>query len=272
MKKLILVIFLMLPAAAGADESSVAQAVTIAAQADGDYDSSKYPFGAVAASGITRCAHKNTSQITMQDLSPIDLQGRWHFKIRHKDKPSDVLDVTGMIEYTKTINNENYYFYGVPLENKGNLIKFGPDCAYIRNLKYPVFSFIFLDVELEPQMRFMQYPMKAGDSWKADSEGVVDILGLFKIKMKTNARFNVLSVEDVLVDGRLLHVYKIENLVERGTDGKIFREVDWFAAGSGLMYQDTEAYTLELEKYSPGPDNRERFLKMTVPADLPAKL
>lgn len=268
MKSFTLGLILLLTTAVYAAVTTGPTPVTLTPRVVDDYDSAKYPFGVVAASGTTLCVHKNISQITMQDLSPIDLQGRWHFKIRHKDKPNEVLDVTGLIEYTQVIDGEQYYFYGVPLENKGNTIRFAREGAYIRNIKYPVFSFIFLDVQFEPQLRFMQYPMKPGDSWTSDSEGVVDILGLFKVKMRTNAKFNVLAEVDIPVDGRMLHVYKVESFVERGSDGKKFREEDWFGAGSGLMYQETDSYTLELQKYSPGPDNAERFNKLTVPVPL----
>jgi hypothetical protein len=271
MKKIFAALLLVIPAVVCADNvtqtASVTQtaAVTRTAQPAGDYDGSKYTFGDLGGSGTTLCAHKNVSSITLQDLSPRGAQDRWYFKIRYKDKPSEVRDVIGLVEYTKNIDGQDYYFFGVPLENKGNLVRFTNDGTYIRNLKYPVFSFIFLDVLLDPQIKYLQFPMKPGDRWDNDSEGAIDILALFRLKMKTTAKFDVMAVKDVPVDGRMLHVYMLENFATRGTDGKIFREEDWFGAGVGLMYIDTETYTLELKKFVPGPDSEERFRLLTVP-------
>ncbi|HRU40246.1 MAG TPA: hypothetical protein P5511_10235, partial [Candidatus Goldiibacteriota bacterium] len=169
---------------------------------------------------VKACFHKKISKAVMQDLSPLDLEGRWYFKIGYKERQKEVRDVIGMIEYTKDIDGIKHYFYGVPLENKGNLIRFSADSAHIRNLKFPVFSFIFLDVELSPPIKYVKFPMAPGDEWAENSTGLIDVLGLFKVKMKTTAKFRVTAVEDVPVDGRMIHVYKIENLITRGDDGK----------------------------------------------------
>jgi hypothetical protein len=227
------------------------------------------PFGYMETTGLTTCAHKNLASMDAFSLSPMSLGDRWYFRVKYKDKPNEIKCETGFIEYTKTIDGKTYYFYSLPEDNKGNLVHFTDTGAYIRNLKYPVFSFIFLDVQLDPEIKFTQFPMKPGDEWNIDSEGSIDILGLVKLKMKTTAKFKVLAEEDLPVDGRLFHVYKVQNLVERGSDGKIFREEDWFAAGVGLIYINTEAYTLELDKYAPGPDDRKRFEELTVP--IPAR-
>lgn len=265
MKNILVVILCLLPAAVFAGASGAGEPVSPSAEASPVYDGSKFPFGDLAGSGNTRCVHKNVPVIGLQDLSPRGKDDRWYFKISYKDKPSEVRDVIGLVEYTKNIDGQDYYFFGVPLENKGNLVKFTKDGAFIRNLKYPVFSFIFLDVLLDPLIKYIQFPMKAGDTWDNTSEGSIDILAFFRVKMKTTAKFNVIAVEDVPVDGRMLHVYRIENFATRGTDGKVFREEDWFGAGAGLMYIDTEQYTLELQKFVPGPESVERFNLLTTP-------
>lgn len=265
MKKIFFIMILLLPAVIFAGATADKMDVTATAEIDGGYDPSKYPFNDLPGLGTMLCAHKNIPALTMAELNPADVKSRWMFKLSYKDKPQEIRDVIGLIEYTKVIDGVDYTFYGVPLENKGNLVRFTSDAAYIRNLKYPVFSLFFLDVQLEPQMKYEIFPMKTGDEWKQEAEGIVDVLGLFKVKIKTKTGFKVLAVEDVPVDGRWVHVYKVENLVERGNDGKISREVDWFGAGVGLMYIDTEAYILELQKYIPGPDSVDEFLKWTVP-------
>ena len=50
----------------------------------------------------------------------------------------------------------------MPLENKGNLVRFDKNGAYIKNLKFPVFSIIFLDVELQPEIHYLKFPPKIG--------------------------------------------------------------------------------------------------------------
>ncbi len=208
-------------------------------------------FGYLGNSAVTVCVHDKKRVIDWQSLSPLDLKGKWHFRLKHKDRVADVADVLGLIEYTTVIDENNYYFYSVPEENKGNLIRFTDKGAFIRKLKFQVFSFIFVDVELEPEIQYLRFPMKAGDEWEEKSTGTVDLLGLIKITKQTTAKFKVAKELDVLVEGKVVHVYVTTSEIDRG-DGKIFHEEDWFGEGTGLMYSDTEAYTLELESYEPG--------------------
>ena len=149
----------------------------------------------------------------------------------------------------------------MPLENKGNLVRIAPEGIYMRDLKYPVFSFIFLDVLLQPEIEYAKFPLKTGDTWKESSTGCIDLL-IFKIKKDTTSTFTVTGEVDVPINGRMVHAYKTTNLIESG-DRKPFVEEDWFAEGIGLMYQNTETYVLELQSYEPGPDFRESFESKT---------
>jgi hypothetical protein len=208
-------------------------------------------FGYLKTTMLTGCAHTSAGAKDWQCLSPLSQKDRWQFRIMHKDNPSQVLNVTGLIEYTKAENGKNYYFYGVPLENKGNLVRFDKDGAYIKNLKFPVFSFIFLDVELQPEIHYLKFPPKIGEAWTEISTGVVKLLGLFPIKVQSKTKFMVDSQADVLLAGKPVHVYIIKSEIDRG-DGKIFKEETWYGEGVGLMYSDTETYTMELLEYIPG--------------------
>lgn len=221
-------------------------------------------FGTLPGRATRDCVHKFKGKFDWQTLSPIDLHGKWNFRIMHKDKPSEILDVLGKIEYTKKIDGNDYYFYGVPLENKGNLVRFDDKGAHIRQLKFPVFNIIFLDVELSPELNYVRFPMKVGDEWTLDSTGTVELLGFIKIKQPTTTTFKLEDILDVPVNGRVFHVYRVINIVDR-KDGKIFREEQWYAAGIGLIYSDTETYTLELKSYEPGPENEKSFLENTIP-------
>jgi hypothetical protein len=206
-------------------------------------------FGSMTAEKITCCARDSRKPIDWLTLSPQDLGARWEYKIIHKDKPNEILDIVGLIESKTKINGEDYYYYCVPVENKGNLIRFTQDGAYIRRLKFPVFSWVFLDVELEPEIRYLQFPMKAGDEWSAESTGVVTLFGMFKVKQKTTTRFRVTGETDIPFGGKTVHVYKITNDIDKG-EGKIVHEEDWFGLGIGLMYSNTETYTIELMKFT----------------------
>ena len=208
-------------------------------------------FGYLKKTMLTGCAHTSDKAKDWQCLSPLSRNDRWQFRIMHKDNPSQVLNVTGLIEYTSYENGNNYYFYGVPLENKGNLVRFDKNGAYIKNLKFPVFSIIFLDVELQPEIHYLKFPPKIGEEWTETSTGVVKLLGLFPIKVQSKTKFMLDSQADVLLSGKPVHVYIIKSEIDRG-DGKIFKEETWYGEGVGLMYSDTETYTLELLEYIPG--------------------
>jgi hypothetical protein len=208
-------------------------------------------FGTVAASFTTACVHTKMKMTDWQVISPISMTDRWYFRIKHKDKPEELLNVTGLID-SHTINKGlDYYYYYVPLENKGNVVRFTKEAAYIKNLKFPVFGFIFLDVVLEPEIQYMKFPLVTGDTWESKSTGTVQLMNFLKLSRQTSAKFTVLEQGDVTINGKSEHVFRIANDIDKG-DGKITHEEDWYAVNIGLIYQNTDAYTLEIVKYVPG--------------------
>jgi hypothetical protein len=264
MKKiLLLTIFILLvqPAArAGADGAAEAKKEVESQPAN--LEKSIPEFGYMKSAAVSKCTHKKGFS-DWQALSPIDMEGKWYFRMMYKEKPSDIKNVLGVIEYSTDIKDEKFYFYGVPSENKGNLVRFTPQGAFIRKLKYPVFSFIFLDVELDPEIQYLVFPLTPGSEWEIKAVGFVDILALFRIKVPSTARFKASAVEDVVVNGRALHTYKISSEIQKG-DGKAAKEENWFAAGVGLIYSETDSYTLELVEYVPGEKWRPRYEELTT--------
>lgn len=223
-----------------------------------------YGFNSMPSRATTTCVHHFNKNFEWQDISPADVKDRWNFKIRHKDNPSQILDVTGLLEYKRTIKNADYYFYGVPLENKGNLVRFAHEGAYIRKLKFPIFNFMFFDVELDPEILYLRFPMKIGDEWKVESYGTVKFFAFFKISRKMTVKFKLDAVYDVPMNGRIFHVFKTVSVIDRG-DGKTSRQEAWFGAGVGLMYSDTEAYALELQSFEPGPASIKNYELYSIP-------
>src|SRR5208337_3984088 len=158
---------------------------------------------------------------------------------------------------TKAIDGKSYYYYSVPEENKKNLVRFTGEGAYIRGLTYPLFNFIFLDVALDPEIQYLRFPVVVDDSWELTSTGRVTLLNFININKDTTAKFRILGEADILFQGKKVHVFKVEDKIDKG-DGDYAREETWYGEGIGLVYQDTEAYTLELYKFDPGNDNTKK--------------
>jgi hypothetical protein len=215
--------------------------------------SAEVPFGTLESSATTLCVSVSDTLKDWQTLSPINMQDRWYFRIRHKDRPDDIHNVVGLIDSKFTLGGNDYYYYFVPQENKGNVVRFTKDGAYIRNLKFPVFGFIFLDVLLDPEIEYLKFPMKTGDTWESDSTGTVFLLNMIKITRKTSAKFTVLGEDDIILSGKKEHVFRVASDIDKG-DGKVEHEEQWFCVNIGMIYQSTDAYTLELYKFVPGND------------------
>lgn len=211
------------------------------------------PFGSLAASATSQCASVSGTLKDWQSLSPVDLRDRWYFRIKHKDRPDEIANVVGLIDSKFNLNGNDYYYYFVPQENKGNVVRFTKEGAYLRNLKFPVFGFIFLDVLLDPEIEYLKFPMKTGDTWESDSTGTVFLLNMIKITRKTSAKFTVLGESDIMLSGKKEHVFRVASDIDRG-DGRIEHEEQWFCVNIGMIYQSTDAYTLELYKFVPGTD------------------
>jgi hypothetical protein len=225
------------------------------------------PFGTMAASATTLCASVSDSIKDWQELSPLDMGARWYFRIAHKDAPANIRNVVGLLDSKTVLNGSDYYYYFVPQENKGNVVRFTKEGAYIRNLKFPVFGFIFVDVLLDPEIMYLKFPLKTGDTWSSESTGTVFLLNLFKIVRKTHARFTVTGEADIMLDGKKEHVFKVTDDIDKG-DGKTEHEEQWFGVNLGMIYQDTDAYTLELYKHVAGSDNGADKGQTTAPSGI----
>jgi hypothetical protein len=101
----------------------------------------------------------------------------------------------------------------------------------------------------------MRYPVITGDSWESKSIGTVTLFNFIKINRDATTKFKILGEADVTFEGKKVRVFKIQDIIDKGSDG-FDTEETWYAAGIGLIYQDTKAYTLELYKFEPGAENK----------------
>lgn len=270
MKKAAMIIMALMTAgfiSAGSRLSDHGEQVTISAQAG-----QTAPFGYMAASATTVCAHTKLKITNWQWLAPQDMNARWYFRIKHKDKPEEITDVTGLLDSKTVINGNDYYYYYVPLENKGNIVRYTKDGAFIRNLKFPIFGFIFLDVVLDPEINYLRFPVVPGDQWISKSTGTVELMKFFKVSKSTTTKFTVLDPVDVIIDGKIEHAFRIASEIDKG-EGKIDHEENWYAVNIGLIYQNTEAYTIEIVKFTPGsaPDDMHNISNGDKSVNLPGK-
>ncbi len=229
--------------------------------------STDVPYGAMFASATTICASLSATIKDWQVISPLNMKGRWHFRMIHKDKPNTILNVVGLLDSKTVINGNDYYYYFVPAENKGNVVRFTKDGAFIRNLKFPVFGFIFVDVLLEPEMQYLKFPLVKGDTWESKATGTVFLMNFFKITRQTSAKFTVLDEVEAVIDGKKTHIFRIASEIDEG-DGKIGHEEHWYAMDIGLVYQNTDAYNLEIYKYLPDGEVVTDAQADTTPAKL----
>ena len=242
------------------DEGTPETGVTFTAKAG-----QPVPFGYMVASATTVCAKVKLTD--WQVISPVDMKARWYFRIKHKDKPEEILNVTGLIQTKTAINNADYYYYFVPLENKGNIVHFTSDGAYIRNLKFPVFSILFLDVVLDPEIHYLHFPFVVGEQWTEKSTGTVTLMNFFKVTKSTTTKFNAYDEADITINGKTEHVFRVKSEIDKG-EGKLDHEENWYAVNIGLVYQDTEAYTLELVKFVPGSEMNNLLEADAAPEDV----
>jgi hypothetical protein len=251
MKRVLIVLTMIFAAAAvfAAESRAQASGVTPAAQEMIEpVPTSEPPFGALFASATTACAKAKVEN--WQSLSPIDPGNKWYFRMFYKDHPNEIKKVTGFMAPEKIIDGKSYYYYSVPEEKKGNLVRFSAEGGFLKNLDFPIFNLIFLDVSLSPEIQYLRFPVTAGDSWTANSTGTVDLLNFIKIKKDTVTEFHVIGEADVTLQGKKEHVFMVKDRVDKG-NGKYATEEAWYAVGIGLIYQETEAYVLELYGFEP---------------------
>jgi len=185
------------------------------------------------------------------DYSPTDMNSLWRYKWYEKKNPSNVMEFRAHIEYKQEIGGKTYYCYYSPANNLKNVTRITEDGAFIRTIKYPmpVLGFIYVDVDLNPEMQFIKCPLKVGDKWEQASTGTVKFLGIFNITRNARAKFEVIGRDTINIGGKQVEIYKLKTEIDDGS-GTFKKSEQWFGKGVGYVMEDNEYYNLMLEDYS----------------------
>lgn len=183
--------------------------------------------------------------------SPTDMGSVWHYKWFEKKNPSDVREFRAKIQYHMVISGMDYYCYYSPATNLKNVVRITEDGAYIRTIKFPVpvLSFLYVDVDLDPEVEFLKCPLKTGDKWEQDSKGTIRILGLFPVTRDVRARFEATGKDMMKIGDRDVEVYKLKTQIDDGS-GKFEDSEQWYGKGVGYVREDNKYYNLMLQDYS----------------------
>jgi hypothetical protein len=219
------------------------------------YEPQELPFGSLVASATTVSAI--TKLTDGQSIIPDNPGAKWYFRVIYKNHPNEIKKVVGYMYPEEVIDGKSYYYYSIPEEQKGNHVRVTDEGAFIKTLDFPLFSFMFFEVVLDPEIQYLRFPLIVGDSWVSKSTGTITLLNFIKINRDAITKFKVLGEVDATLKGKKVHAYKVQDTIDKG-NGEYAKEETWYAIGIGIIYQDTEAYTMELYGFESGIDNAQK--------------
>jgi hypothetical protein len=200
---------------------------------------------------------KETSDFDPAVFLPADTAAVWQYKFYKKNSAAGWKNITARILYTEEYNGNFYYCYASPAEHIKNLIRVDGTGAYIRQIKYPLpfLNFLHMDVDLEPEVQFMKFPLYKNEEWESDTKGLIKSLGLFTFTVDIKVKFHVISISLEKSDGKNIRTVKIKTVSKIG-NGVREESEQWYGENVGYIMEDNKDYRLVLDKFEPGRRQR----------------
>jgi len=185
-----------------------------------------------------------------ENYCPIGLNLSWTYSFFSKKENRQKDDIPAVMQKTEKINGIECYVYNVPSKKMAYFITRDAAGVYIRSARVslPVFSFINMDIDLDPPMCAGRFPLKDGDSWKYDGTAKVRMLVFINIEKKLSVKFIVSGREKVTANGVAFNAYHIHAVSSRRwQDDEPVTGDAWLAENTGVVRAETKNSLIELK-------------------------
>ncbi len=183
------------------------------------------------------------------EVYPVSSDLSWKYKGQMKNNPSQKLDFTAKVLQTRKIGGKEYAYYSAPKVDTRFMVRTDENGAYMKLVKYPfpVLKFMTVDVSLNPEIKFVSFPYKAGDEWKQEIKAEANLVP-FKLNRKIFVKFTVVGTDVFKLDGGEFTAYHVKMERDEGA-GTVRVEDNWFVEGIGFVRGETPEYSIELYEF-----------------------
>jgi hypothetical protein len=183
---------------------------------------------------------------------PLNEKSVWLYDVYHKNSGEMIrganMDIVGRVkmdgrEYICIHSVFSGGIFSVRTDDSG---------VYIKTLRQqlPFLSFLTYDIEFIPELCFIKFPIKMGDSWEYRGQAALKALNIVDLRRDIYARFLVAGREKINVMGKEINSYHVVLYADRGGgEKKLYRGELWFGENTGYVMGDTDDAHFELIQY-----------------------
>jgi hypothetical protein len=180
---------------------------------------------------------------------PLNDKSVWLLDIFHKNSGEMVRSV--QMDVVGSGNLDGRVYVNIRSEISGGIFSVRTDDngAYIKTLRQqlPFLSFITYDIEFIPEVCFMKFPLKMGDSWEYRGQAALKAIGVVDFRRNIYMRLINVGEEQKQISNGQVDTYHIAGFADPGGgEKKLYRGDFWFGKNIGYFAGDTDDTHYEL--------------------------
>jgi len=148
------------------------------------------------------------------------------------------------VMYKETRDNREYFYLYAPSVDIRYLLRKDAEGVYMQYIKipFPVISFIMVEAEMKPEMKFVSFPLQPGAKWSHEGTATVYLFGFIPIERKIKAYFKTTKRETLKTGAGPIDTYCIEVLIDTGDGKGLVKETHWYGMDVGYTAGETVIY------------------------------
>ena len=171
---------------------------------------------------------------------PIHKGDTWYFTGYKKKTPDKKINVKAEVVGVEQRDGKDYIYFYAPQVDIRYLMRRDKTGVYMRVIRYPFpFFNMSIEVELTPEMKIIQFPLKVGSVWKHKGRAEAVILGLFKAGRDIESDFLIEKKEIINTPAGKIESYHLKVLVNEGDGKPAHAEKYWYGKDTGYSMADT---------------------------------
>lgn len=173
-----------------------------------------------------------------------------YFRAAKKSEPGKQLYVkVQVVGIEKKEDGKYFYFYGRKVNIRYLIGVDKKEGIYMRVIKYPFPLLGFsIEVDVEPKMQILRFPMKAGDKWHYKGKAKAHLL-FIPITRNVKADFEVVERVTMKTQAGEIDAYHMKVLVDSGDGKGTTTEQYWYGKDIGYSVANTSEHWAEITGY-----------------------
>lgn len=193
---------------------------------------------------------KEKTKKDSQRFFPASIGNKWFYQGYWKnDKDKKIVKVRAEILNTEKRDDKEYFYYYAPKVGIRYLNRKDENGVYMRVIKFPfpIFSFALIEVDIEPEILVIKFPLKVGEKWTQKAKASTTLFGIWKISRDIQSDFEVVEKVKIKTGIGEVEAYHIKANIDNSYEKTV--ENYWYGKDIGYSVSDTSSYFVQIYGY-----------------------